>query len=178
MITLLKTAARCCLGAVLALTAMAVQASSFEGMAAPTFSLPDQNGKIHTLDSFAGHWLVLYFYPKDNTPGCTTEAKNFARDYSQFTALNAEIVGISLDDVASHKDFAETVGAKFTLLSDTDKQAAKAYKVLTSFGPMDFTKRQTFVINPDGLVVKHYEDVKADSHSAQLLADLAVLQKK
>ena len=170
-----------CLKSLLVLAASALlslaQASSFEGVAAPAFSLPDQDGKIRTLDSFAGRWLVLYFYPKDNTPGCTTEAKNFARDYSQFTAINTEIVGVSLDDVASHKDFADTVGAKFPLLADTEKQAAKAYKVLTSFGPMDFTKRQTFVINPQGLVVKHYTEVKADEHSAQLLADLASLQK-
>lgn len=161
----------------LSATLSLAQASSFEGVAAPAFALPDQTGTVRTLDSFAGRWLVLYFYPKDNTPGCTTEAKNFVRDYGKFGALNTEIVGVSLDDVASHKDFADTVGAKFPLLADTEKQAAKAYKVLTSFGPMDFTKRQTFVINPEGLVVKHYEEVKADAHSAQLLTDLALLQK-
>ena len=165
------------LAIVLSATLSLAHASGFEGVAAPAFSLPDQHGKTRTLDEFAGRWLVLYFYPKDNTPGCTTEAKNFARDYGKFTAINTEIVGVSLDDVASHKDFADTVGAKFPLLADTDKQAAKVYKVLTSFGPVDYTKRQTFVINPEGLVVKHYTDVDADEHSAQLLTDLAVLQK-
>jgi len=165
------------LAIVLTATLSLAHASGFEGVAAPAFALPDQHGKTRTLDDFAGRWLVLYFYPKDNTPGCTTEAKNFARDYGKFTAINTEIVGVSLDDVASHKDFADTVGAKFPLLADTDKQAAKAYKVLTSFGPVDYTKRQTFVINPEGLVVKHYTDVDADAHSAQLLADLAGLQK-
>ena len=155
----------------------AAHGSGFEGVAAPAFSLPDQHGKTRTLEDFAGRWLVLYFYPKDNTPGCTTEAKNFVRDYDKFSALHAEIVGVSLDDVASHKDFADTVGAKFPLLADTDQQAAKAYKVLTSFGPVDYTKRQTFVINPEGLVVKHYTDVDAGEHSAQLLSDLALLQQ-
>jgi len=174
----LRIAAVIAVGAILSLAQLSVaQAAGFEGIKAPAFSLPDQSGKVHTLDSFAGRWLVLYFYPKDNTPGCTTEAKNFVRDHSQFTALNAEIVGVSLDDVASHKDFAETVGAPFLLLADTDKAAAKVYKVLTSFGPVEFTKRQTFVINPDGMVVKHYVEVNAGEHSAQLLADLALLQK-
>ncbi len=173
----MKATIRILLIAATSLLSWASHATGFEGMSAPGFSLPDQNGKIRTLESFAGRWLVLYFYPKDNTPGCTTEAKNFVRDYSQFTALNSEIVGVSLDDVASHKDFADTVGAKFPLLADTGKQAATAYKVLTSFGPMDYTKRQTFVINPEGQIVKHYTDVKADEHSAQLLADLVNMQK-
>jgi thioredoxin-dependent peroxiredoxin len=151
--------------------------SGFEGVSAPAFSLPDQDGKTRTLASFAGRWLVLYFYPKDNTPGCTTEAKNFVRDYSKFAAMNTEIAGISLDDVASHKEFAEVVGATFPLLADTDKQAAKAYKTLSSFGPFDMAKRQTFVINPEGLVVKHYIEVSAKEHSDQLLKDLQILQK-
>ena len=151
-------------------------ASEFEGYSAPSFSLPDQNGTMRTLQDFKGKWVVLYFYPKDNTPGCTTEAKNFVRDYENFQSRNTEIVGVSLDDVASHKDFAETVGAKFLLLSDTEKKAANAYKVLTSFGPLHFTKRQTFVINPEGAIVKHYSEVKADSHAEQLLSDLQQLQ--
>lgn len=152
------------------------QAAGFEGQSAPDFSLPDQHGQQRTLADFRGKWLVLYFYPKDNTPGCTTEAKNFVRDHDKYRARNTEIVGVSLDDIASHKDFADTVGAKFPLLADTEKKAATAYKVLTSFGPLSFTKRQTFVINPEGAVVKHYSEVKADSHSDQLLADLQQLQ--
>ena len=152
-------------------------AQGLEGYAAPDFAMPDQNGVVRHLDSFKGHWLVLYFYPKDRTPGCTTEAKNFTRDYAQFKQLNAEVVGVSLDDVASHKDFAEVTGAPFLLLSDTDKKAAKMYDVLFDMGPIELTKRQTFVINPDGLVVKHYRDVSAGEHSAQLLQDLRGLQK-
>ncbi len=173
----MKTTVRWLLAALFGASCAAATASGFEGMSAPGFSLPDQNGKVHTLESFAGRWLVLYFYPKDNTPGCTTEAKNFVRDYQQFKTLNTEIVGVSLDDVASHKDFAEVVGAQFPLLADTEKKAATAYKVLTSFGPVDYSKRQTFVINPEGLVVKHYAEVKADEHSAQLLTDLKTLQQ-
>jgi len=119
--------------------------------------------------------LVLYFYPKDNTPGCTTEAKNFSRDYDKFKALNAEIVGVSLDDVESHQDFAKTIGIPFPLLADTEEKAAKAYDVLGGMGPIKYTKRQTFVINPEGFVVKHYESVNADEHSAQVLTDLQAM---
>lgn len=159
----------------LALVAPLAFATSLVGVAAPEFALPDQHNEVRTLNDFRGKWLVLYFYPKDNTPGCTTEAKNFSRDYEQFKAANAEIVGISLDDVESHKSFAETIGIVFPILADTDEKAAKAYNVLTGFGPLKYTKRQTFLINPEGFVTKHYERVDADEHSAQVLADLQAM---
>lgn len=155
----------------------AAMAAGLEGYAAPDFAMPDQNGVMRNLDSFKGQWLVLYFYPKDRTPGCTLEAKNFARDHAQFKQMNADVVGVSLDDVASHKDFATVTGAPFLLLSDTDKKAAKMYDVLFDFGPIEMTKRQTFVISQDGLVRKHYRDVNAAEHSAQVLRDLVELQK-
>lgn len=150
-------------------------AANLVGVAAPEFSLPDQSNDVRTLNDFKGKWLVLYFYPKDNTPGCTTEAKNFSRDYDKFKALNAEIVGVSLDDVESHQDFAKTIGIPFPLLADTEEKAAKAYDVLGGMGPIKYTKRQTFVINPEGFVVKHYASVNAEEHSAQVLADLQAM---
>ena len=130
-------------------------AQHWQGVAAPEFRLQDQNGAWHELKEFKGKWLVLYFYPKDKTPGCSKEAANFRDRQADYGKLNAQVVGISLDDVASHKDFADTLKLPFTLLSDTDKSAAKAYDVLFEMGPMTYTERQTFVINPDGLIVKH-----------------------
>jgi peroxiredoxin Q/BCP len=157
----------------LAAFAFVVNASQWQGIAAPDFSLPDQHGKVRQLSDFNGRWLVLYFYPKDDTPGCTTEARNFARDHAQFAQLNADIVGISLDDVASHKSFADDANLNFALLADVDKKAAKAYNVLGLGG--FYTKRQTFLIDPKGQIAKHYESVDPDTHSAQLLRDLATL---
>lgn len=149
-------------------------AAQWENVVAPDFQLNDQNGKARNLAEFKGRWLVLYFYPKDKTPGCTTEARNFARDYSRFKQAGAEIVGVSLDDVASHKDFAATVKLSFPLLADVDKKMSKSYGVLGLAGL--YTKRETFVIGPDGVILKHYADVDADKHSAELLRDLVVLK--
>ncbi len=149
-------------------------ASQWVGVTAPEFRLRDQDNQLLTLQDFKGRWLVLYFYPKDDTPGCTTEARNFARDLPQFTQLNSVVVGISLDDVASHKAFADDSKLNFPLLADEDKKVAKAYNVLGLGG--FYTKRQTFVIDPQGMIARHYESVDPDQHSAQLLRDLAQLQ--
>jgi len=151
-----------------------VYASKWDGIAAPEFQLRDQHAQLRRLSDFKGRWLVLYFYPKDDTPGCTIEARNFARDYAQFQKLNADVVGVSLDDVASHKAFATTSKLSFTLLADVDKQASKAYDVLGLAGL--YSKRQTFVIDPAGVIVKHYDSVDPDNHAAQLLRDLSALQ--
>ena len=158
--------------------ASTVNATSLVGVAAPEFTLQDQNNQARSLQDFKGKWLVLYFYPKDNTPGCTTEAKNFKRDYEKFKALNAEIVGVSLDDVESHKEFVEVTGINFPILADTEEKAAKAYNVLGGMGPLRYTKRQTFVIDPEGYVSKHYESVNAEQHSEQLLKDLPTMMTK
>lgn len=155
----------------------AVASPPWEGLAAPEFRLQDQDGAWHALKDYQGQWLVLYFYPKDKTPGCSTEAENFRNRMAEYDKLKARVVGISLDDVASHKDFAETLKLPFTLLSDSDKRAAKAYDVLTELGPLTYTARQTFIIGPDGTILKHYPKVDPKTHADTVLAALAALQK-
>ncbi len=150
----------------------------FEGSPAPEFELPDQDGQLHALEDYRDQWVVLYFYPKDETPGCTTEACEFRDNIFAFRKLNAQILGVSLDDVESHKAFAENHGLPFPLLADTDGDAADAYGVKTRMFGMKVAKRQTFIIDPEGVVVKHYRKVKPETHSEQVLADLAVLQKE
>ncbi|MEM9403173.1 MAG: peroxiredoxin [Pseudomonadota bacterium] len=141
--------------------------------AAPGFELPDQTGKVHTLDDYRGQWVVLYFYPKDNTPGCTTEACEFRDNIFAFKRMNAQIIGVSLDDVDSHKSFAEEYNLPFPLLADSEGELASAYDVLGYGGRM--AKRQTFIINPDGKIAKHYEQVRPDIHSEEVLTDLESL---
>lgn len=146
-----------------------------EGERAPSFSLMDQNGQTHTLADYHGKWLVLYFYPKNDTPGCTTEACNFRDDIFRFREMGVSIVGISLDDVESHQAFAEKYSLPFSLLSDAEKQVSSAYGVLTRMGPLSFARRETFIINPEGGIAKHYGRVNPDTHSAEVLADLTML---
>lgn len=149
------------------------------GSMAPAFKLQDQNGQWHTLDEYKGKWLALYFYPKDNTPGCTTQACEFRDNVFAFRDAGAVIVGISLDDIASHKKFAEEHGLPFTLLADPTKQTAKAYGVLTKMmGIMEVAQRDTFLIDPTGKIVKHYVRVDPKGHSQIVLADIKALQKK
>ncbi len=149
------------------------------GSAAPAFKLQDQNGQWHTLDEYKGKWLALYFYPKDNTPGCTTQACEFRDNVFAFRDANAVIVGISLDDMASHKKFAEEHGLPFTLLADTTKQTARNYGVLTKMmGVMEVAQRDTFLIDPNGKIAKHYIRVDPKGHSKLVLADIKALQVK
>jgi peroxiredoxin Q/BCP len=145
------------------------------GDPAPEFELPDQDGQLHSLEDYRDQWVVLYFYPKDDTPGCTTEACEFRDNIFAFRDLNAQILGISLDDVDSHKAFAETHGLPFPLLADVEGLAATAYGVKTRMLGMEIAKRQTFVIRPDGTIAKHYEKVDPSDHSKQVLADLEAL---
>ncbi|MDH3349925.1 MAG: peroxiredoxin [Gammaproteobacteria bacterium] len=145
------------------------------GQSAPEFELPDQDGQLHSLEDYRDQWVVLYFYPKDETPGCTTEACEFRDNIFAFKALNAQILGVSLDDVESHQKFAENHGLPFPLLADTRGQAAEAYGVKTKMFGMTVAKRQTFLIGPDGTLAKHYTKVKPAEHSAQVLADLKAL---
>lgn len=142
------------------------------GDPAPEFELSDQNGQLHSLEDYRDQWVVLYFYPKDETPGCTTEACEFRDNIFAYRDLNAQILGVSLDDAASHKAFAEKHGLPFPLLADVDGAAAAAYGVKTRMFGMVVAKRQTFIIGPDGTIAKHYEKVKPAEHSAQVLADL------
>ncbi len=160
------------------LTSMTAHSSEFVGQLAPDFKLMAQDGKFKALSDYKGKWVILYFYPKDGTPGCTTEAKNFRDAYSKYQSLNAEIVGVSLDDNNSHKDFSKQYQLPFDILSDTDKAAAKAYKVLGGFGPVEYTKRQTFIIDPSGSIVHHFKKVNATKHEKNVMNTLKQLQKE
>lgn len=148
---------------------------SFEGRQAPEFRLQDQNSKWHSLEDYRGQWVVLYFYPKDDTPGCTTEACNFRDDIYRYKAKGVAVLGVSLDDVESHREFAEKYELPFPLLADVEQQVAEQYGVLTTLGSLKFAKRETFLVNPDGVIAKHYSKVNPDEHAKQVLADLETL---
>lgn len=145
------------------------------GSPAPEFELADQTGQLHSLEDYRDQWVVLYFYPKDETPGCTTEACEFRDNIFSFRDLNAQILGVSLDDVESHREFAENHSLPFPLLADVDGIAADAYGVKTRMFGMTVAKRQTFLIAPGGNIVKHYEKVKPSEHSTQVLEDIKSL---
>ena len=149
------------------------------GSPAPAFRLQDQAGAWHEFKDYRGKWLVLYFYPKDDTPGCTTQACEFRDNIFAFNKLGAVILGISVDDVASHKQFAAEHSLPFTLLADSTKETAKSYGVLRSvLGLMEIASRETFIVDPQGRVAKHYASVDPKGHSQMVLADLKVLQAK
>lgn len=155
--------------------AAAASESQYEGKLAPEFELSDQDGQLHSLEDYREQWVVLYFYPKDETPGCTTEACEFRDNIFAYRKLNAQILGVSLDDVESHKAFAENHGLPFPLLADTEGTAAGAYGVKTKWAGFTIAKRQTFIIDPEGVVVKHYQKVKPDIHAEEVLAALTNL---
>ncbi len=142
------------------------------GAPAPEFELPDQTGQLHSLEDYRDQWVVLYFYPKDETPGCTTEACEFRDSIFEFRALNAQILGVSFDSVESHFKFAEHHELPFPLLADTEGKAAEAYGVKTRMLGMTVAKRQTFLIDPAGNIAKHYQLVEPATHSAEVLAEL------
>lgn len=146
------------------------------GDAAPDFELKDQDGQMHSIEDYRGQWVVLYFYPKDGTPGCTTEACEFRDNIFAFSNANCQILGVSLDDEESHKSFAEKHGLPFPLLADTDGTAADSYGVKAKMMGMTIAKRQTFLIDPKGNIAKHYDKVDPDTHSKQVLADLEALK--
>ena len=145
------------------------------GTPAPEFELPDQTGQLHSLEDYRDQWVVLYFYPKDETPGCTTEACEFRDSIFAFREMNTQILGVSFDDVESHFKFAEHHELPFPLLADTDGKAAEAYGVKTRMFGMTVAKRQTFLIDPAGNIAKHYESVTPATHSAEVLEDLESL---
>ena len=148
-----------------------------DGQAAPEFRLEDQKGTWHTLALHHGKWIVLYFYPKDFTPGCTKEVCTFRDDVIALRKAGAEVLGVSLDDVKSHAEFAEKYHVPFPLLSDSKQETAKAYGVLTSKMGMTYAKRETFLIDPQGKIAKHYRDVDPEKNSKEVLEDLASLSK-
>jgi peroxiredoxin Q/BCP len=147
------------------------------GDKAPAFHLQDQKGDWHTLDSHKGQWLVLYFYPKDFTAGCTTEVCTFRDDIAKLKRAGATVLGVSLDDVKSHAEFAEKYHVPFSLLSDSESKTATDYGVLTtSKSGMKYARRETFLVDPAGKIVKVYKDVDPEKNSGQVLADLASLK--
>ena len=146
------------------------------GDVAPDFALVDQYQELHKLSDYAGKWVVLYFYPKDDTPGCTTEACNFRDDIFQIRALNAEVLGVSLDSAESHAKFAEKHGLPFPLLSDASAEVAEQYGCTMERGSTKYAKRHTFVIGPDGKLARIYRDVDPKQHSTEIIADLKSLQ--
>jgi len=143
---------------------------------APGFELQDQNGDTHTLNDYQGKWLVLYFYPKDDTPGCTTEACAFRDEYKLITELNTQVIGVSVDDQESHVKFAEKYSLPFPLLVDDKGKVAKEYGALAALGPIKFAKRHTIIIGPEGKVKKVYRSVNASRHSHEVIADLKALR--
>ena len=148
------------------------------GDSAPSFKLQDQNGDWHTLGDYKGKYVVLFFYPKDGTPGCTTEACNFRDNIFAFDDLNTQVLGISLDDVDSHKEFSEKYSLPYPILADVEKESAVDYGVLGKFMMMTITKRESFIIDPEGLIVKHYKNVDPDKHTDEVIEELKSLQKK
>jgi len=147
------------------------------GQVAPGFTLPSQDGSQISLDSFRGKWVVLYFYPKDMTKGCTIEAHNFQRDQAKFDAANAVILGVSVDTPDSHKEFCTKEGLTFRLLADPEHKVVDSYGSLGHFGPMTIASRNTFLINPQGKIVKEWTKVDPQVHSEEVLAALAELKK-
>lgn len=145
------------------------------GSAAPAFELQDQNGAWHRLGDYAGKWLVVYFYPKDGTPGCTKQVCAFRDEIAKVRAAGAEVVGVSVDDVESHKKFAEEHQVPFPLLADSEMSMARAYGVLTSKLGFRYARRDTFLIDPEGKVAKHYPNVDPVENVSQVIGDLAQL---
>ena len=142
------------------------------GDPAPDFRLQDQNGDWRQLQDYRGKWLALYFYPRDDTPGCTTEACNFRDNIYLFRRIGAEVVGISVDDVKSHQEFAEKYQLPFTLLADSSGETVSAYGVMRNLLVVKMARRQSFLIDPEGRIAKHYAEVNPDTHSNQVLADI------
>lgn len=148
------------------------------GSPAPDFTLSSQEGKPVTLSSLRGQWVVLYFYPKDFTSGCTVEAHNFQRDLAEYQKRNATILGVSVQDAETHKQFCAKEGLNFKLLADTKKEVSKSYDSVMNLGVAKLSSRHTFLIDPSGLVRKVWLDVSVQKHSQEVIASLDDFQKE
>lgn len=148
------------------------------GAAAPSFNLVNNEGKQVSLAGYKGKWVVLYFYPKDFTSGCTLEARNFQRDLAKYDAANAVILGVSVDPAESHKEFCTKEGLNFKLLADTDAKVSEQYGSIMEYNGAKLSARNTFIIDPTGKIAKVFEKVKVGGHSEEVLAALAGLQKQ
>jgi peroxiredoxin Q/BCP len=136
---------------------------------APAFSLPDQNDTLHSPSDYRGRWCVIYFYPKDDTPGCTKQACNLRDNYAVLVDKNIQIIGISCDKEQNHQQFADKYQLPFTLLSDAQGTTARQYQCLFSLGPIKFAKRHSFLIDPEGIIRATFRNVQAGQHSQQIL---------
>ena len=164
-------------GVIMFFSSQIAQADTPEvGQPAPSFKLPDQNGKIHTLNNFRGKWLALYFYPKDDTPGCTEQACKFRDDLHKLKALGANVVGISVDNTTSHAKFAREYNLPFPLLADNNGETAAQYDSLLDLVIVKFAKRNTFLIDPDGRIAKIYLSASTSRNSIEVIEDLKKLQ--
>lgn len=172
---MIKFAVFLILSVVIVMTHAEAQTMPKEGQKAPDFSMQDQDGNTHSLATHAGKYIVLYFYPKDDTPGCTKEACGFRDDIGDIGAQGAVVLGVSTDDVESHKQFAEKYHLNFPLLADTDKSASTQYGVLGNGG---YAKRVTFLIDGQGSIVKVYPEVSPVGHSQEILADIEAAKNK
>ncbi|SPL72054.1 peroxiredoxin [Acinetobacter stercoris] len=146
------------------------------GKKSPEFNLQDQNSKTHKLADYKGKWVVLYFYPKDDSPGCTQEANEFKKLYPEFIKNNAVVLGVSLDDVKSHQKFSEKLGLPFPILADNDHKLAEQLGIVRNLGLVKIAKRETFLIDPQGVIVYHYASVDTQTHAGQVLADIQKLK--
>ena len=159
------------------ITSSSVLANLEVGDKAPNFILNDQNNEAHQLSDYEGRWVILYFYPKDDTPGCTTQACDFRDAVKRIIASRSVVFGLSLDSVESHKRFSDKNNLPFSLLSDEEGVAAKSYDSLNNFMGYKSAKRNTFIIDPEGFLSKIYLSVDPKTHSQMVLNDLSLLQK-
>ncbi|TDR18491.1 DUF4920 domain-containing protein [Marinicella litoralis] len=155
-----------------------VYAESMQGQPAPTFNLADQSGKLHQLADYQGQYLVVYFYPKNDTSGCTIEAKAFRDNYALLKEMNADVLGVSLDDADSHRAFIDKYDLPFNLLVDADKQMSRDYGVDGGMAFFSYAKRQTFIINPEGQIAVHFEEVNPSTHAEQVITAIKKLQSE
>jgi peroxiredoxin Q/BCP len=162
----------------LSATARIADAVPEVGAAAPAFTLKSNEGKTVDLKDYRGKWVVLYFYPKDFTSGCTLQARNFQRDLAAYEKANAVILGVSVDSTESHQSFCSKEGLTFKLLSDTDAAISSAYGSIMEYSGNKLSARNTFLIDPQGKIARVYTGVKVAKHSEEVLAALAELQKK
>jgi len=173
---------RIVLSAILVAALMVLVASAAEaptaGTKAPDFTLKSQEGKTVSLHDFKGKWVVLYFYPKDFTQGCTIEAHNFQADQDKYTKMNAAIVGVSVDSVDSHQKFCTTENLTFKLLADEKHEVVNTYGSTQKFGDAEVAARNTFLVDPQGTIRKVFLKVNPNPHSKEVLEALAELQKK
>jgi len=172
-----KLALTCLLALAIGAT-LAYAAVPAVGTKAPDFTLNSQEDKPISLHDFKGKWVVLYFYPKDQTPGCTIEAHGFQRDLAQYDKRNAVIVGVSVDSVGSHKEWCAKDSLTFKMLSDEKHQVVNQYGSVQKFGANEVAARNTFLVDPNGVIQKVFEKVNPEPHSAEVLAALGDLQKK